>query len=135
MRIEHLDAGLLYFASHKKFCSDQELRDYLVGRFPDEEINQHIVAEKLLRDGYLISRDQKMINSVGTEYVMPNYCISFEGLIFLEDCPRFKWQNKPYKWKSSKGTIKIIWQVAKIIIAILNALAILYLMYLSIPSK
>src|SRR5258706_15958667 len=98
MRIKYLDSAVLFFAGHKKFCDDQDLRGYLLNEFNDKEINQNIIIEKLLKDGYLISREQKMVNSLGSVYYKPHYCISYDGLLFLKKS--LIYSKQPYKNKS-----------------------------------
>ena len=93
----------------------------------------NIILDKLDRDKFITSDDILYVDTDEGKKSLRSYCISFEGIIFFESA-HFICQNKPYRWKINKGIIKTIWDIAKIIMIFLNAVAILYLMYLLIPK-
>ena len=127
-RTDQLDF-VLNFLSNKHFSMAIDAIHKELVRSKFDVSNIHAIINKLEKDGNLdvsYYKNDKSSNKL--------YNISFEGLVFLENAP-FIFQHKPYRWKANKGTIKTIWEIAKIIIVVLNALAILYLMYMAIPKQ
>ncbi|MBK8089472.1 MAG: hypothetical protein IPK31_16930 [Chitinophagaceae bacterium] len=143
MKIDDLDNMLNYL---------KEKHDYtkfiqIVKDKPELDCDAIII--KLEKDGYINSGksiDKKITGTfdVFTKEVLSSkekivsedniYRLSFEGFTFLES-PYFILKKRPYRYKQTTETIKAIYNLAKTIVLVLNAVAILVLMYLAIEWK
>jgi hypothetical protein len=126
MTINFLDRALLYIKTQASFTPTKSE----VPEFTQQE-NRLLVRAlyKLEKDGYVYTNTR--VDEKGNKSV--TFFISFDGLLALERSPIF-WKNRPYRWGKNKELLTTIWRVAKIILIVLNSLAILYLMWLAIPK-
>lgn len=92
-------------------------------------VDKKIIArawKHLEKDGLVYSNHTK--NSETSSTI--RYYMSFEGLLAIENCPIF-YKSRPYKWKSAKATLGLIWRLCSIIAIIINALIIIIFTYLT----
>ena len=125
--IDFLDRALLYIKQNSSFSKTK----VDVPEFSKDE-NKLLPRAfyKLEKDGYVY----KEVNVTDNDkHQTVRFYISFDGLLALENSP-FHWKNRPYRWNKIKGIINTTWKIVKIMIIVLNAIAILYLMYLSVPK-
>ena len=139
MGVDSLDAVLLYLYNNKRYCYIKEIHTAMEPILAIEIIYILAILQKLAKDGYITIEEQttRNVSPLGVSQVVSErdgYFISFDGILFVEN-KSFIWQHRPYKWKQIKGIIKTIWEIAKIIIIVLNSVAILWLMYMAIPDK
>ena len=123
MTIDFLDKALLYLKEKGPFAESKSN----LPEFTEKENDLLTRAfYRLEKDGYVYSNTR--ISSSGNKSV--TFFISFDGLLALENCP-FIWEDRPYKWKSAKEKIAIIWSIVKIVAVVVNALAVLLFTYLT----
>jgi len=140
MGVDWLDAVLLYLYNNRKYCYIQEIHKAMEPILAIPIIEILVIINKLAKDGYItieehIIRSPDPVTQEMKEVSRRDgYFISFEGILFVEN-KSLIWQHRPYKWKQIKGIIKTIWEIVKIIIVVLNSVAILWLMYMAIPNK
>jgi hypothetical protein len=80
---------------------------------------QETLLDKLLRDNLIVK--------TGTAFV---YVPTVEGRVFLYSPPRL-WNKRPFKYRSFKDDLTMVWQIVKVIAVSLNALALLYVAYMA----
>lgn len=125
--IDFLDKALLFIREKRVFTPSQKIWE----EFSEQE-NKILVRAmyKLEKDGYVYTQPARFTAHGASVNESTTFFISFDGLLALENTP-FISRNKPYKWKRIKGIINTIWEIAKIIMIVLNALAIIYFSYLT----
>ncbi len=139
MGIDDLDIVLTYLYNNRRYQYIQEIHDKSLKPTGREIIDTLVVLNKLAKDGNVIIEEHKQITrdaiteEIKSSKPIDSYFISFEGVLFFEQS-WWIWKNRPYTWKHIKGIISTIWTIAKIVIIVLNALAILYLMWLTVDK-
>lgn len=138
MNIETIDKAFDYFYKNEsKNITGLMLADYL---FPDREkdllphhLDSHFIAitmaiiKKLENEG-------NVYHYKHTDRDPGGYRITFNGKLFFENPPR-PLKNRPYRYTATMETIKQIYTIAKIIIAAISTLAIIWISYLTYRTQ
>jgi hypothetical protein len=131
MTYDDLDNLLSYL--HGKGTEYVKYRDIVAEHYKNNETTFDIegMLVKLKKDGFV---DTGKFTQGGDKLgwvEQKTYKLSFEGRLLFENSSH----NKPYLGLNRRKTQRQIWVIAKIVIATLNAIAILYLMWRAIPNN
>lgn len=90
-------------------------------------IDARIIIEKLHKDGYIERNFSRSFNQD-----IERYSISVDGVLFFE---RSILRNRPYRSETIIKRIKSLWTVAKIFMAAISTLAIIWISWLTYDAQ
>jgi hypothetical protein len=131
MTISDLDNLFAYLYS--KGANYVRYLDIVSEHFKNDEKTYDVqgMLIKLDKDGYVDTGTFSIQNNEGLGVKQQTiYKLSFEGRLLFENSSH----NKPYLGLKRRAKQRQIWDIAKIVITALNAMAILYLMWKQVPS-